>query len=198
MFLSLVVPTYTISKHLEELAIRAILSYRDQVDEVIISEDGGMYSPILAQMADIYIFTQNNRGFTTNVNRGWQNARGEYVAIVNSDTSLLSGHLKDLCIANKVTSPEISNQYVDFLAGAFFVVPSSVAKKRGYLIEDMKTYSSDSEYDARVRDIFVKVPSVRVYHEQAQSVKAAGIEGGAEQQRDREIYARLIKEGKAK
>jgi hypothetical protein len=65
------------------------------------------------------------------------------------------------------------------------------------LMEEMKTYSSDSEYDHRVRDIFQKVESVEIFHEQAQTVKAAGIEGGVEQERDRKILQKLIEEGKA-
>jgi len=59
----------------------------------------------------------------------------------------------------------------------------------------MKTYSSDSEYDERVKDIFQKVSSVQIYHEMAQSVSAAGIEGGAEQERDRQIYAQMREKG---
>ncbi len=90
-----------------------------------------------------------------------------------------------------------NSKYIERLAGPFWVVPKEVAAERGYLLEELKTYSSDSEYDHRVKDIFVKVPSVEIYHEQAQTVKALGIEGGAEQERDRKIYEELIKEGKA-
>ena len=61
----------------------------------------------------------------------------------------------------------------------------------------MKTISSDVEYAARVKDIFQKVSSVKIYHEQAQSVTVAGIEGGEEQNRDSKIYAKLKAEGKA-
>jgi len=196
--LSIVIPTYTLNKELEELAIRCLLSYKDYADEVIVTEDGGMFSPMLMEMSDHYIYNKKNVGFTRNVNTGWRFSSGDYTAIINSDTELTSGNLADLCIPGKVTSPHISNQYIDRLAGPFFVVPETVKEERGLLIEDMKTYSSDSEFDARVADIFMKVPSVVIYHEQAQTVKAAGVEGGAEQARDREIYAQLIRDGKAK
>ena len=92
----------------------------------------------------------------------------------------------------------IRGQYIERLAGPFWVVPRTVAEERGYLIEELKTYSSDSEYDERVKDIFQKVESVEIHHEMAQSVTAAGIEGGLEQERDKQIYAQLKQQGKAK
>ena len=198
MKISVVIPCYTINKHLEELAIQCALSYREQCYELVVSEDSGFYSPELMKLSDIYIWGKENIGFTRNVNRGWKNAHGDYVMIVNSDTTLHRGNLNDLCIPGKVTSPEIVSQYIPYLAGPFFCVPKEIAKERGYLIEEMKTYSSDSEYDIRIRDIFQKVPTVRIYHEMMQTVKAAGIEGGAEQERDRLVYQKLREEGKAK
>ena len=198
MKISLVIPCYTVNKDLEELAIRAALSYREHVDELIITEDSGFYSPELMKLSDIYIWGKENVGFTANVNRGWKNAHGDYVMIVNSDTMLLQGDLNDLCIPGKVTSPYVGNQRIPFLAGPFWCTPKEVTAQYGYLMEEMKTYSSDSEYDARVRAIFQHVPSVKIYHEQAQTVKAVGIEGSKEQQRDREIYQKLKEEGKAR
>jgi glycosyltransferase involved in cell wall biosynthesis len=166
---------------------------------MIIIEDGQMPSQTLADIADIYVYHKKNIGFTANVNKGWELASGEYVMIVNSDTTLLHGcNLKDLCVPGKVTSPLLVNQYIDRLAGPFWCSPREVTNEYGYLLEELKTYSSDSEYDERVKDIFQKVPSVQIYHEMAQSVTAAGIEGGDEQERDRQIYAQLQREGKAK
>ena len=192
------IPTYTFNSHLEDLAIFAATSYRDQVEQLIISEDGGRYSSKLRKLADIYIYNNKNQSFTKNVNRGWRNADGDYVMIVNSDTCLFhNGNLNDLCIKGKVTSPLIKNQHIDRLAGPFFVVPKEVTKERGYLLEEMRTYCSDSEYDHRVKDIFQKVPSVEIYHEHAQTVRALGIEGGKENERDRKIYEQLIQKGRA-
>jgi len=197
MSLSMVIPTYTISKHIEDLAVAALASYREQVDELIVVEDGGLISPRYFELVDRYIYNTKNQGFSKNVNCGWKLATGDFVAIVNSDTTLVSGNLQDLCIPGKVTSPHITNQYIDFLAGPFWVAPKDVTVARGMLLEDMVIYSSDSDYDHRVRDIFMKVPSVKVYHEQAVTVKTAGVEGGIQQHRDRLMYARLCQEGKA-
>lgn len=196
--LTICVPTYTLNQHLEDLAIRAILSYRDQADEIIVMEDGGMYSSELMKLADTYIYTRENGGFTTNVNRGWKFSDGDYTAIVSSDTLLMSGNIQDLCIPGKVTSPIIKNQYIDRMAGPFFVVPKEVKEERGMLKEEMHTYCSDSEYDNRIADIFQKVESVSIYHEMAQTVSAAGVEGGAQQEKDRQAYEALKQEGKAK
>jgi len=194
--ISMVIPCYTKTKELEEQALMAIASYKDQVDELIVIEDGQMFSSKLMEASDIYIYNKNNIGFTANVNRGWRMANGEYVCIVNSDTILREGDLNDLCTPGKVTSPLIVNQYIDRLAGPFWCAPREVTEKYGYLMEEMILYSSDSEYDERVKDVFQKVQSVKIFHEMAQSVKAGGVEGGVTQQRDREIYAKLIQEGR--
>ena len=195
--LSLVIPTYTLNSALEQMAIECIESYKKKDIEIIVTEDGGRFSPLLLEKSDTYIYSQKNKGFSVNVNRGWRYATGDYVGIVSSDTWLMKGDLMDLCIKGKVTSPEIVNQNIERLAGPFFVVPKKIAKERGYLLEQMKTYSSDSEYDHRVKDIFQKVDAVEIYHHQAQTVSAAGVEGGEEQARDREIYKHLIDQGKA-
>lgn len=196
--LSMVIPTYTITKDLEKTTLMALATYRDQVDELIITEDGGFYSPAFAHYADAYIINTKNAGFTKNVNRGWQYATGDYVAIVNSDTYLMSGELYDLCRPGIVTSPEIVNQGIPRLAGPFWVTPATIAQQYGYLMEEMKTYASDSEYDNRIAHIFEKVPSVRIYHEMHQTLTAAGKEGGEENDRDNAAYRKLIAEGKAK
>ena len=196
--ISAVIPCYTLNKELERLALWCAASIREQVDELIIVEDGGMFSPKLMEIADKYLYYKDNRGFTKNVNRGWKAAEGEYVMIISSDTQWESGNLVDLCIPGKITSPVPSNQTIERLAGCWWVAPAEVTKDRGYLLEEMHTYSSDSEYDQRVADIFQKVDSVRFYHHMAQTVTAAGIEGGAQQALDDDIYQQLKAEGKAK
>ena len=193
--LSLVVPTYTLNDKLEEQALFCIETFMEQVDEIIVTEDGGNYSEEIRNLCDKYLYNKENKGFTANVNEGWRLATGDFVAIVNSDIRWQDGNIRDLCIPGKVTSPLIINQYIPRLAGPFWVAPKEVTEERGMLREEMRTYSSDSEYDERVKDIFQKVDSVKVWHEQAQTVKAAGVEGGEEQEKDRKIYQKLIEGG---
>ena len=111
--ITVMIPTYTLSKELEEMAIRCALSYREQADQLIICEDGGLFSPTLMELADTYIISTDNVGFTKNVNNGWRYSDGDFTAIVSSDTTLMKGDIHDLCVKGKVTSPIIHNQYID-------------------------------------------------------------------------------------
>ena len=181
--LSIVIPTYTISEELRRMTWECIRSYRKYADELIICEDGGRYDEVFKQVADSYIYNARNVGFTGNVNRGWRYAIGDYVAIVSSDTFLVSGDFRDLCVEDKVTSPDIDNQRIDGLAGCCFVAHKDCPK---YLIETMKTYYSDEEYKDRTKDCFVKVNNVVIHHHGAQTVKEAGVEGNMDD--DRRAY----------
>jgi len=186
--LSVVIPTYTLDKELEEMALEAVKSYRYDADELIVCEDGGHFSPELMSKCDTYIYTWKNGGFTKNVNRGWKFAHGDYVIIASSDTHLTKGSLRDLIVPGKVTSPVIINQNIPRLAGPLFCTPKEITDKIGYLREEMRTYCSDSEYDERTKDFFQKVPGVEIFHHQAKTVKKAGVEGGEEIKKDRKAY----------
>jgi len=191
--LTVVIPTYTLDKELEEMALDAVKSYRYGVDELIVCEDGGHYSPELMAKCDTYIYNWKNEGFTKNVNRGWKYAHGDYVIIASSDTHLVKGSLRDLMVGGKVTSPIIVNQVIPRLAGPMFCTPREITDRIGYLREEMRTYCSDSEYDERTKDMFQKVSSVEIWHRQAKTVKKAGVEGGSEIKKDREAYEALSK-----
>lgn len=197
MLFDIVIPTYTINDELERLALVCLNSYKDRGGRTIVCEDGGRFSPTLLGLADVYIYNSDNKGFSVNVNRGWRYSQADYTMIASSDTRLVEGSLHKLCMPGKVTSPEVINQHIPYLAGCFFVVPRDITEKYGYLMEEMRTYCSDSEYDHRVRGVFSKIPEVKIAHEMAQTVTGAGVEGGEEMARDREIYAELIKKGKA-
>lgn len=178
MKITMVIPTYTLTPETEEMTLRAITSYADQVDELIITEDGGNYSPALKTLSDIYIYNKENKGFTANVNRGWKNSTGDFTMIVNSDSYLIRGNLKDLCVEGKVTSPKSWNEPLDNhtnMLGYFFVVPKEVVKERGLLMEDMKMYNSDSEYEERTKDIYLHIPTVEIMHDWNKS--SAQVEG---------------------
>lgn len=176
--LTLVIPTYTLTPELENYALQAIRSYKSQVDEIIVSEDGGEYSQKICDLVDTYIYNKKNQGFTFNVNRGWKQSTGDFTAIVNSDTYLVKGNLKDLCIPGRVTSPKSWNEPQRIpgvehtgMLGYFFVVPKEVQKERGLLMEDMKMYGSDSEYEERVADIYQHIPTVEIMHDWNKSSK---------------------------
>jgi len=186
--LSIVIPSYNISGQIRQVTYDCIKSYREFADELIFCEDGGNFDATFMALSDTYIYNHHNVGYTANVNRGWKYAKGDFVAIVGTDTYLKEGNLKDLCIEGRVTSPEIVNQRIDGLSGSFFVVPKDCPK---YLIETMKTYYSDEEYARRIGDIFTKVDTVKIYHHGAQTVTEAGVEGKMEA--DKEAYEHLPK-----
>jgi hypothetical protein len=190
---SMVIPTYTVNDDLERMTLRAIRSYRYFIDELIISEDGGRYSPQMMALADIYLYGHGNVGFTANVNRGWNLSHGDFTAIVNSDTYLYEGDLKKLCIPGKITSPEIMNQTIPRLAGNFWVTPKELKEKYGILNEAMKNYCSDSDYDNRVAQDFQKVSEVKIFHAVSQTVRPTG---AIEHSRDDEEIYRRLKEAK--
>lgn len=173
----MVIPTYTLTPELEEMAEFCALTYRSQVDELIITEDGGNYSETLKDIADIYIFNKHNEGFTRNVNKGWSVASGGYTMIANSDTQLISGSLKDLCIPNKVTCPITHTETVPYFWGAFFCVPKNIKKQYGLLKEDLpdKNYGSDSEYEKRIGHIYQPIQTVEILHALHKTTDAAGI-----------------------
>ena len=195
--ISMVILCHNANDRLEQITLDAIKSYRPEVDEMIVTDAGGRFSKKIMMASDVYLFGKENIGFTANANRGWKVSSGEYTMIINNDTFLVKGSLHDLCIPNKVTSPIIVNQHIAGLAGPFWVVPRNITEERGYLLEEMKTYSSDEDYAKRVEDIFQKVKSVEIFHLQQQTVKTLGIEGGAEAERDNKIYEELKKQGKA-
>ena len=195
MSFSIVIPTYTLDAKLEQMAYDCARSYKQYVDEIIICEDGGKFSKKLQTIADTYIYNWNNVGFTKNVNRGWKYSQADFTGIVSSDTYLYDGDLRDLCKKGKVTSPEIINQHIPFLAGPLWVCPKVIYEERGPLIETMHTYNSDSEYDHRVRDCFEKIPTVCIYHHMSQTVTPAGVNTSKQAKKDQAEYNKLnIKE----
>src|SRR5437773_12439547 len=102
--ISVVIPTYSLNRDLETMAINCAKGYREFADELIICEDGGRYSKDLKDLADLYI-NHDNWGFTANLNNGWLAAKGDYAFLVNSYTYIESVNYNDLCIHGTVTSP---------------------------------------------------------------------------------------------
>lgn len=188
--LTLVMPCYTLNSDLEEMAEWGLESYIGQVDEIIVVEDGGQYSPKLRHLADKYIYLKENVGFTKAVNTGWRLSDGDFTAIVNSDTDLLAGNLRDLCIEGKVVCPKTENVDVPLLAGHFFVVPRPIQEQYGMLDERLRMYVSDSAYEGRIKHLIQQVPSVVIWHENQATTRVAGI-GEKERDEDRKTYENI-------
>jgi glycosyltransferase involved in cell wall biosynthesis len=187
MKLSVVIPTYTINKELEDLAHLALISVQ-KADEIIVTEDGGTYNTTFYKDCDIYVYARN-AGFTANVNRGIKLSHGDYIAVMNSDTRVAKGDIFDLCIPDRVSCPRTRGQDVPLLAGHFFVIPRTILDEVGMLDERLKMFCSDADFEQKIKDRIVHVDSVVIDHEINATLNAAKtLETGA-LERDRKIYA---------
>jgi hypothetical protein len=185
--LSLVMPTFTISKKLEEMTLTAIASYKDQVDQLIVTEDGGFFSPRIFAEADVYLY-HKNYGYVKNTNSGWRLATEPYVAIVNSDTILRRGNLSDLCKRERICCPVTRGQNVDLLSGHFFVVPNNFTP---YFDQRFHTFCADAWLERQYADQIETVPSVEIYHEVNATLKEAEMVNGNQLEKDREVFRKL-------
>ena len=199
MKLSIVIPTYTLTKELELFALLCINSLKgENVKEIIVCEDGGMYSEELKNASDIYLYTKENQGFTKNVNKGVELSTGDYIGIVNSDTRLVKGDISKLCIPDKVACPITRGQDVPGLAGHFFVVPRAVFLERwedeaGLLDERMRNFCSDTDFERKVKNRIVHVDDVVIDHEINATIKVAGLMDGKQLEEDRKIYHEFLR-----
>lgn len=194
---TLVIPTYTVTGELEDMALKCIRSHRDQVDTIIVSEDGGAWSSSIRDLVDIYVYGKNNVGFTKNVNRGWRLSQSDFTIIVNSDTYLLDGNIDDLCQEGFVMSPRVDNlsNYPGFV-GSYWVTPKEITEKFGMLDERLKTYQSDMDYYERIKPMFKKGESVSIYHTKSQTLLAANIDREQEMNDDNNTYQHILAERK--
>lgn len=80
-------------------------------------------------------FDNECEGFSKTVNKGVLRSKYDYIAIVNDDTKMLNGTLKDYCKENTIVRPTLIGGYGKF---AFVVMPKKVWDKVGGLDEDFK------------------------------------------------------------
>jgi len=194
---TLVIPAYTVSSVLETMACRCALSHRKQVDQIIITEDGGFYSEKLREVADIYIYNKQNAGFTKNLNKGWKLSISNFTILANSDTLLVEGNLDDLCkTPPMVCSPKIINSIKtnNGFTGSYFIVPEEIRQRFGLLDERLKTFQSDIQYYNKIKAHFIREKRVSVFHYKSQSIIQSGLDSKKELTRDSNIYNQLKKQ----
>lgn len=175
MKLSMIVPTYTTDARRLDMAKHTCKVWRDQVDELILIEDGGAFSEELAKIAHIYIYHADNIGVCLNMNMGWQlaHARGaDFVAIADSDVQLFKGSVRQLCVPNKVCVPAVAQHPTS----AAFVAPMlcvarEITDKIG-MYDDRggahRNEGFDPEYQARLHAYdslaLTKINEVIIWH----------------------------------
>lgn len=168
---SIVIPTFSPTKELADMATELCKTVKPQCDELIVCEDTENYWPELQQACDVHVIHEN-WGFTKNVNTGLRLAQGDFVAIVNSDVKLLQGNFRDLCIPDQVTMPiPVDGWWNGELYGGCFCIPRTILEKHGYLNEQYKHFHSDVDYSNRIRNYLYPCNGVKISHPGGASYK---------------------------
>lgn len=123
MTLSVVIPTWSGTPALADMAYRLCQQVRPMCDELIITEDGE-FSSDLKKIADIYLI-HPRLGHAENLKFGIQHATKEFIALIDSDMEIVGGTLRDLCVPDRIVSPESVQGRFDDVAGWFLVCPRS-------------------------------------------------------------------------
>lgn len=80
-------------------------------------------------------FDKEGEGFSKTVNKGVARSKGDYIAIVNNDTRMINGSLRDYCKPNTICRPTIEGHNSKF---PFAVMSRGVWNLIGGLDEDFK------------------------------------------------------------
>src|SRR5271166_5416911 len=98
-FFSVVIPVYNRADVLEN-ALRSVLAQTCQDFEIVVIDDGSTDDPasVVDRLGDtrIRLIRQDNRGGGAARNRGMDEARGKFVALLDSDDTFLPRHLEML------------------------------------------------------------------------------------------------------
>lgn len=110
-------------------------------------------------------FDELGEGFAKTVNKGILRATGDFIAIVNDDTKMLHGSLKEMCHKGCLTRPKLIGG--DLAKFSFVVMDREVINKVGLMNEDFKVgFYEDDEFLDRCIDKqipFVNSP-LQVWH----------------------------------
>jgi len=162
MKLSVILPAlYLTAKHY--VLTKECLESLKGVDEIVLVESGEKPSDF---KADIKVFSPKPLTVAEVWNVGAKKATGDFLAIINNDTKLIEGNLKDLCQDGIVTSPVINGIKQDFW-GPFFVLPKEVYQKIGEFDERFRNYCEDDDYRERLKMAGIKmmcVETVKISH----------------------------------
>lgn len=179
MQLSVVIPAWSGTPELAEMALALCKQVRPMCDELIVTEDAGVYYPELQQIADLYLMHPNLLDIANSI-LGVRVAQGEYIAVINSDIIMLSGDLRDLCVPGTVVS---CGNYG--FQGCFHVVPRSVINEFGYLNPEKQGSGADYHYAEVIRDVYRGSDLVTYQHLAGRSY--------SEKRRQWEEYERSLK-----
>lgn len=118
--LSVVIPAWSVTPELTWMVQDLCYLLRPMCDELVLSEDGN-YSEESEQLADIYLH-HKRLGHSGNLKEGIRAARGDFIAILDSDIKILNGTIRDLCVPGVVVSPTWANQPDNRTINGWFMV----------------------------------------------------------------------------
>ena len=113
---SVIIPTYNRVNYICE-TVESILAQDYPEKEILVIDDGSSddTASVLKKFGDkINYFYHQNRGESVTVNRGWNMARGKYVAIVSSDDPVRPGWLS-ACVDFMERAPAVLVGYPDWI-----------------------------------------------------------------------------------
>lgn len=130
---SVIIPLYNHEKYITE-AVESVLAQGDLLKELVVIDDGSTDSSasVMDQLSSgdsrIRFFKQDNMGAHATINRGFALARGEYIAILNSDDRFVPGRLDalvrtlDLDLGSDIASSSIGfiNGYGEEIRNQWF------------------------------------------------------------------------------
>lgn len=158
--ISVIIPHWSLNEELDLLLDHCVKSLT--ADELIVVVNEGI-------------------GFGKAVNQGLRLAHGDYLFVVNNDTVVLAGDLRDMCIPDTVTVPRIDGQ-VDDMPRAFFCMPRSVYEQIGGYDERFEMgYAEDDDLHVRLAQGGVPIKTVS-------SVEVSHLGGTTMHQIDRDKY----------
>lgn len=109
---------------------------------------------------EIVIVWNDKMGYAPAINKGLENAHGDFFVVMNDDLIQSQGSLKDLCDKKAVTSPLINYEQQDFW-GCCFCIPRWVYEKVGGLSEVYRiSYYDDDDYINELRKAGVPMKAV--------------------------------------
>lgn len=166
MLTSVIVPIYAKDPANVELAMGALRSFSEgtpENHELIVVDNASSLPNPFEDMADIYIRLDPNRGFAGGVNRGFQVARGDYLAVGSADIEVPYGWLTPMLKALErrpglATPMEYGNipesAKTQARRGAFFgplwVMPREILENVGPLDETFTLAYADTAYAIEV------------------------------------------------
>lgn len=172
--LTIVIPAWSGTDELVEMTSKLVKTVRPMCDEIIVCEDGGIYSGQIEDLVDKYLYHRWNIGDLRNSVLGMWMASGDFIGIVNSDVTIDRGSLRDLCVPGHVCSPQwTQNRERRWLTDFCFVVDVNVLRDRKFGYFDTTADMGPAwDWFGRVAEVAVLKDTVAVSHRGGTSYSA--------------------------